>query len=229
MVTVLAGTYTIGCDPDVHSCSGNDSIHDVTLTYDYQIDLFETTNQQYQACVDAEACTAPSSNDSFTHSPYFGNPDFDNFPVINITWDQAATYCSWAGKRLPTEAEWEIAARGDDQRIYPWGNDLPTCALANYNWCQEDVTEVGSYPTGVSPSGAFDMAGNVQEWCQDWYSPYSGEPETNPVGPETGSDKVVRGGTFKDNEIILNVFLRSSIEPTRDKVYTGFRCAKTEE
>ncbi len=165
----------------------------------YSIDKYEVANARYQACVDAGGCTAPHDPSSATRTSYYGNPDYAGYPVINVDWGQAETFCAWEGKRLPSEAEWEKAARGTDGRIYPWGNQNPTCDLANGvvqgKRCVGDTSPVGSYAAGASPYGVMDMAGNVWEWVNDWYDEnyYSHSPASNPPGPATGDTRVAAG------------------------------------
>jgi iron(II)-dependent oxidoreductase len=158
-----------------------------TVTEDsYWIFRAEVTNRMYRACVELGVCTEP------VQSPWYTDAGYENAPVSGVTWDQAKGYCEWIGGRLPTEAEWELAARGTDARPYPWGEDEPTCNLLNFKDCLDpsEPNGVGSYPLGVSPFKMADMAGNVSEWVSDWYAEdyYANSPANDPTGPATGED-----------------------------------------
>lgn len=150
--------------------------------------------QRYERCVEANVCKPPRESRSYTRTAYYGNVEFDEYPVIYVDWNMAKTYCEWRGGRLPTEAEWEKAARGEDGRTYPWGEGID-CDKANYqSSCIGDTTKVGSYLEGVSPYGVYDMAGNVWEWVTDWYDGnyYGASPSSNPQGPTFGQYRVLR-------------------------------------
>ncbi len=165
--------------------------------------------------------------------------------MVHVTWGQAKDYCAWAERRLPSEAEWERAARGDDFRNFPWGDEPPNETYANYNRLIDDTSRVGSYPAGASPFGALDMAGNVWEWVADYYASgyYAASPEHNPPGPATSATnkRVIRGGSFQDGWTNLRVSKRGSVlgpkpdapfdapdKTGEDSSKIGFRCAGSE-
>jgi len=209
--------------------------HTVSLDA-FWIDQTEVTNAQYAKCVAAGACSEPHDSSSYTHTDgYYDISDFADYPVIYVDWDMAKSYCYWAGRRLPTEAEWEKAARGTDGRIYPWGNKQANCDLANFDVsddgseiCVGDTEKVGSHPDGASPYGALDMVGNVSEWVADWFLDvyYDQSPDTNPRGPSSGWERVFRGGSWYTGSWYSRSSSRDMYVSDYNEGDLGFRCAR---
>lgn len=197
----------------------------------YWIDQTEVTNRRYEACVAAGVCKEPARPGSYTRVEYYGNPQFLDYPVIYVDWFNASRYCQWAGKRLPTEAEWEKAGRGVDGITFPWGNGEPGLEQANHGWLVGDTAEVGSYLSGASPFGVLDMAGNVMEWVSDWYGEYTTSPYKtyNPRGPDDGSHRVARGGSYLFSSFLIRGAERYWVSPYYADDDLGFRCAFSEE
>jgi len=238
MVMIPAGEFNMGCDrfKPKEKCSVVElPLHKVYMP-DYYIDRTEVTVAKYSACLAVGACTKPIKTYSDSHRDYFYNPEFGNYPVIFVTWFQARDYCTWTGKRLPSEAEWEKAARGrGSTRIYPWGNAAPDCRTTNIQvklkQCVGDVNEVSSYSKDTSLFGVVDMAGNAREWINDWYDPgfYKISPYNNPTGPATGRYVVMRGGRFDNVWAAARVASRRTIGPNDYGAGISFRCAYTPE
>ena len=234
MVRIPGGEFDMGCDQSKRKEKCNLvelPLHKVYLDT-YYIDRTEVTVGQYQACLTARACTEPIRTYSDSAPNYFYNSDYKNYPVIFVTWFQARDYCTWAGKRLPSEAEWEKASRGvSSTRIYPWGNAEPDCRTANIKSkskkCAGDVQPVGSYARDASLYGVVDMAGNVREWINDWYEPnfYKHSPYNNPTGPVDGRFVVMRGGRFDNTWPAARTAARRTIGPNDYGAGIGFRCA----
>jgi formylglycine-generating enzyme required for sulfatase activity len=231
-VFVPEGEFQMGCDVENNSsydCEPDElPLHTVYLD-GFWIDKTEITNAMYMKCVDAGACPRPAHSNSATYDSYYNNPEFSNYPVINVSWVNATAYCAWAGRRLPSEAEWEKAARGvKDTLTYPWGEQAPDCALVNYQDCVSDTEQVGASPQGASPYGALDMAGNVWEWVNDWYGGFyyhTESSQTNPSGPDGGSTKVLRGGSWAEDPSTLRLANRFNLSRTNGGFNVGFRCA----
>jgi formylglycine-generating enzyme required for sulfatase activity len=203
----------------------------------FWIDLTEVTNQQYERCVQDQSCSPPFEMSSYTRESYFGDPLYSDYPVVWITQDQAAAYCSWTGGRLPTEAEWEYAARGPESRTFPWGEDFEpdranycdaACAAGpndpSYDDGYPETAPVGSFPTGVSWCGALDMAGNVREWVADWFGYFSADQQVNPQGPVEGETHIPKGGCWLDTPEDLRSSNRGQNTPDYTRHKVGFRC-----
>jgi len=224
MIYIPAGEFTMGSN----EANNEKPIHKVYLDA-YYIDKYEVTVGQFRKFCNATGRTIPVQ-------PSWNQGD--NYPVVNVSWEDASAYASWAGKRLPTEAEWEKAARGEDSRKYPWGNEW------NGSYCNhgsgdslhidasdgyERTAPVGSFPQGASPYGVMDMAGNVWEWCQDWYDEnyYKKSPSRNPTGSSSGSIRVVRGGGWSVPQSYCRSAYRVIYDPQfRYSFFRGFRCVR---
>jgi formylglycine-generating enzyme required for sulfatase activity len=217
MVYVPAGEFIMGSD---QRDSDERPVHTVYLDAFY-IDKTEVTNAQYRECVEAGACDTP------VQTTYYDQADYAQHPVVYVSWNDADAYCRWAGKRLPTEAEWEKAARGTDGRTHPWGEGID-CDHAQYSECGRGTVPAGSKPKGASPYGALNMVGNVWEWVADWYDPgyYSQSPGRNPLGPESGEGRVLRGGSWHSNQRFARCAYRVGGNPRYWYFYVGFRCAR---
>ncbi len=226
MLCVPAGDFLMGSDSS-EAWENESPVHNVYLDA-FWIDKTEVTNAMYARCVAAGVCREPYQFSSKTRDSYFNHSDYANYPVIFIDMNDAQDYCNWVGGRLPTEAEWEKAARGTDGRTYPWGNSNLDRNHTNYNENEGDTTAVGSYPSGASPYGALDMLGNVWEWTSDWLSDdyYSLSPRSNPAGPASGEYIVWRGGSFGSVARVVRVSNRygGSINYRKDSL--GFRCVR---
>jgi formylglycine-generating enzyme required for sulfatase activity len=220
LVYVPEGAFQMGAKgTDKRALKNEMPLHEVSLDA-FWIDQTEVTNAMYARCVKAGACRLPRKLVSATREKYYEDGAFADYPVVYVGWEDAEDYCTWAGRRMPSEAEWEKAARGSDGRTYPWGEEL-NCNQANYwglnlwdSWnekgedpvgCGSGTARVGSYPQGASPYNALDMAGNAGEWVADWYSSdyYANSPAGNPPGPVSGAFRVVRGilGYYQQNDV----------------------------
>jgi formylglycine-generating enzyme required for sulfatase activity len=215
MRLVSAGWFEMG------STTGDEDekpVHRVWLDAFY-MDTHEVTMKEYQAFRQATGHQAlPEWASKYAPG--------DQHPVIGVSWDDAAAYCRWAEKQLPSEAQWEKAARGTDERMYPWGNEPPHDKLANYDGKRQGTTPVGSFADGKSPYGIHDLAGNVWEWVRDWYDAryYSQSPERNPVNTTAAEFRVLRGGGWLDSAALVRAALRIRYAPDLRLTIIGFRC-----
>jgi eukaryotic-like serine/threonine-protein kinase len=247
LICVPAGGFLMGAsESDPQANDDEKPQHRVDLDA-FWIDRTEVTNANFARCMEEGTCRPEIYEVSaLTYTPYAVHPDYQDFPALLYEADVAAAYCQWAGRRLPTEAEWEKAARGTDGRTYPWGNEELDCTKASYLGCENTLkpydptgprcgysrfcrtTKVDSYPIGMSPYGALNMVGNVWEWVADWYSPtyYANSPTRNPTGPDEGEFRVRRGGGTKSLTSDLRVTSRASGQGHHYfDGQMGFRCA----
>ena len=221
MVYIPAGDFRMGSYNSDALASEDEKPHHRVYLDAFWIDQTEVTNAMYALCVQAGACQPPQNGE-------FSNPEYEKYPVIYVNWNDAKAYCEWAGRRLSTEAEWEKAARGTDERIYPGGKQAIPCKTVNFESCVGFTAQVGSYPAGISPYGALDMAGNVAEWVLDWYESnyYSHSPFMNPSGPDVGEERVLRGGAWNSFTANIRTASRDKFNPTSVFNNIGFRCAR---
>jgi formylglycine-generating enzyme required for sulfatase activity len=226
MRLVSASEFIMGSD------KGMDDEEPVQTVYlsTFYIDKYEVTNALYRICVDEGACQPPKVDSAETEVDYFSDPAYANHPVVFVDWAMARTYCEWRGARLPTEAEWEKAARGTDARMYPWGEEI-SCDQANYFGCQGDTTSVSKFANGLSPYGVHDMAGNVLEWVSTLYDVYPYDLMDGREELFVPGDRVIRGGSWvssdSDNEV--RAARRQKADPETVRENLGFRCASTLE
>jgi iron(II)-dependent oxidoreductase len=195
----------------------------------FYIDKWEVTNKEFLAFTIATGyVTDAEKKGDATNWRTFNTPDREGYPVTWMSWNDADAYCQWAGKRLPTEAEWEKAARGPDGYIWPWGNDWEPGRANSGDGGAGSVVAVGSYPLSASPYGVMDMCGNVWEWVADWYDPlwYTRSPRRNPSGPMSGANRVLRGGGFRNPPWEVRTVHRHSGGPEGYAPDHGFRCAQ---
>ncbi len=251
MVRVPAGNFIMGSE----NFEFDERPQRKVFLDEYWIDRYPVTNARYAQFLNAFLQKYPAERDTietffdeeisrvhWNGEKFVVDSGFATHPMVGVTWYGAAAYAKFYLKRLPTEAEWEKAARGTDGRLYPWGNEIDS-SCANY-WSSNDPFEEGTTPVGFyngedhsgfrtkdskSPYGCYDMVGNVKEWVADWYKwdSYAKGRKINPRGPETGTKKVVRGGGFLFHAEDLRTTIRYSLEPEKAASYIGFRCVRT--
>jgi formylglycine-generating enzyme required for sulfatase activity len=241
MILIPAGPFLMGSDKKVDRNAYLAELPQRKIHLDaYEIDKFEVTTVQFLKFVLAKGL--PPLIDWQYDGGNF-QETMVNHPVMHVSWDDADAYCRWAGKRLPTEAEWEKAARGDDGRIYPWGNQMAGLSRSNFGrtglsgpvrdrperlLLYPPIISVDKYDNAVSPYGIFQMSGNVAEWVADWYDPryYASAPDRNPKGPENGTQRGFRGGGWIDSTPSVRAAQRNGTDPSTKMNWMGFRCAR---
>ncbi|HOX46343.1 MAG TPA: SUMF1/EgtB/PvdO family nonheme iron enzyme [Myxococcota bacterium] len=259
LLPVPAGEFWMGCNPEVDKqCQADENPGRKVWLRAFRIDRNEVTTGQFRACVAAGACSAEGitvqrmSGQPFTTHDWacnWGQPRREEHPINCVSWEQARAYCAWAGKRLPTEAEWEKAARGSaDRRRFPWGDQGLESSVRRANvvdqWAldkfsrdfakeekysdgYEGTSPVGAFPEGRSPYGALDMAGNVCEWVADRYAAdaHATGPNEDPKGAKDGDKRVFKGGSFGRSSPESRISRRDGFDPTDQYAGLGFRCA----
>ena len=229
MRLVPAGEFRMGSDNSVDVASRPG--HMVALNAFY-IDKFEVTNEMYAACVEAGVCRRPKSPGSFTRSTYYNDPRFTDYPVLYLDWWMAKEFCAWRDARLPTEAEWEKAARGTDGRVYPWDSQKRDCYYSNLAGCETDTSPVDAYEQGQSPYGVYDLSGNVWEWTSSLFQPYPYGADDGREDPTATGKRVLRGGSFHVFGVPSGTArsdTRFEMDPSYYGAYVGVRCAKGAE
>jgi formylglycine-generating enzyme required for sulfatase activity len=252
MVNVPGGTFQMGsteteieeaiklCQEHYSICNRwyyerESPLHSVSID-GYWIDQTEVSNAQYRLCVDAGHCAEPLT--CRKGEPTFNDLDKTNHPVVCVNWAEAQDYCQWVGARLPSEGEWEYAYRGERRSIFTWGNEFDGSKL---NYCDKNCGQthsddrfddgfshtapVGSYPTGIGWSGVYNLSGNVSEWVADWFGAYTEGRLSNPLGPSTGNEKMVKGCSWFFHPTYCRGATRASVDPDTRFDYLGFRCA----
>jgi formylglycine-generating enzyme required for sulfatase activity len=228
---VPAGPFLLGAAENDALAKQREQPQYIAFLSAYWIDQLEVTNRQFRQCVEANGCPIPAGCP--LEAVDYADPARANFPIVCVSWAEAEAYCQWAGRRLPTEAEWEKAARGPDGWRYPWGVAEPDCQRANYDpgggACTPQTAVAGLYGRGVSPYGVLDMAGNAAEWTADWFdeNQYALALFNNPQGPETGQFKVVRGGSWSSTAAEIRTTARFGLTPETAIDQLGFRCAQS--
>lgn len=223
LIYIPAGEFLMGSSKYDRDLETNEvPQHEVTLDA-YWISQTQVTNAMYNQCVAEDACKYSAGHEI---NPRYLDPAFSDHPVVYVTWQAAMNYCAWSGGRLPTEAEWEKAARGIDGRKFAWGNNSAAPELVNANNTSGDTTPAGQFTQGASPYGVLDMGGNVREWVWDWYDSYYYQytSEDNPAGPVQGEKKVLKGASFSDIYRFTRPANRLAHDPTSPGANRGFRC-----
>jgi formylglycine-generating enzyme len=227
MIELFAGAFSMGCNPGTDANCGIDGkpIHSVFIA-GFKIEKTPVTVRQYKACVDSGSKPCQPSTGATSPECNWGVKGRENHPINCVSWADAEAYCNFVGKRLPTEAEWEKAARGNDQRPYPWGTTAISCTLANTQGCVGRTQPVGSTPTGASALGVLEMLGNVQQWVSDWhdFNYYSTSPTSNPRGPTSGTQRITRGASWSDATTDAATYIRGRRLPTERVDSVGIRC-----